>query len=46
MSQKNVEVLRMAYAQAAVRGAEGMLDVVTEDVVWMSDPQFPDGGRT
>ena len=44
MSQKNVEVLRMAYARATARGAEGMLEFATEDVVWISDPRFPGGG--
>jgi ketosteroid isomerase-like protein len=44
MSQKNVEVLREAYAGATARGAEGMLESATDDVVWISDPRFPGGG--
>ena len=44
MSQKDVEVLRTAYARATARGAEGMLEFATEDVVWISDPRFPGGG--
>lgn len=44
MSQRNVEILRAAYVEADARGAEGLLDAATEDVVWISDPQFPDGG--
>ncbi len=44
MSQRNVEVLRAAYARAAALGVEGMLEFVTEDVVWISDPRFPGGG--
>jgi ketosteroid isomerase-like protein len=44
MPQKNSEVLRTAYARAAERGAEGMLEFATEDIVWISDPRFPGGG--
>ena len=44
MSEENVEVLRTAYAQATARGVEGILDLATEDLVWISDPQFPGGG--
>lgn len=44
MSQKNVEVLRTAYARANARGLEGFLELATEDVVWISDPRFPGGG--
>ena len=44
MSQENVEVLRTAYAQATARGAEGILEFATEDLVWISDPRFPGGG--
>jgi ketosteroid isomerase-like protein len=44
MSRENVEVLRTAYAQAAARGAEGMLEFATEDIVWISDSRFPGGG--
>ena len=44
MSQKNVEVLRTAYARATARGVEGILEFATEDVVWISDPRFPGGG--
>ena len=44
MSQENVEVLRKAYESAESRGVEGLLDFATEDLVWISDPRFPDGG--
>jgi ketosteroid isomerase-like protein len=44
MSQENVEILRTAYAQAAARGVEGILECATEDLVWISDAQFPGGG--
>jgi ketosteroid isomerase-like protein len=44
MSRENVEILRTAYAQAAARGIEGILECTTEDLVWISDPQFPGGG--
>jgi hypothetical protein len=45
MSQENVEVLRKAYELAESRGVEGLLDFATEDLVWISDPRFPAGGR-
>jgi uncharacterized protein len=44
MSRENVEVLRRVYKLAEVRGAEGFLEFVSEDVVWISDPRFPGGG--
>src|SRR5215216_6918959 len=44
MSEQNVEVLRKAYAQASARGIEGILEFATEDVAWISDPEFPGGG--
>jgi ketosteroid isomerase-like protein len=44
MSEANVEVLRRAYAQASVRGVDGILEFATEDLVWISDPRFPGGG--
>jgi ketosteroid isomerase-like protein len=44
MSQDNVEVLRKAYEFAESRGAEGFLILATEDLVWISDPNFPGGG--
>ena len=46
MSQENIEVLRKAYELAESRGVEGLLDFATEDLVWISDPRFPGGGRT
>jgi ketosteroid isomerase-like protein len=45
MSEESVEVLRTAYAQADARGAEGFLELATDDIVWISDPRFPGGGR-
>jgi ketosteroid isomerase-like protein len=44
MSQENVEIVRTAYSRASVLGTEGMLEVATEDLVWISDPRFPGGG--
>lgn len=44
MSNANVEVLRTAYEQANVRGIDGILELATEDLVWVSDPRFPGGG--
>jgi ketosteroid isomerase-like protein len=44
MSKANIEVLRTAYEQANVRGVDGILELATEDLVWISDPRFPGGG--
>jgi ketosteroid isomerase-like protein len=44
MSKENVEVLRTAYAKGAAQGVEGILELATEDLVWISDPRFPGGG--
>jgi ketosteroid isomerase-like protein len=44
MSKANVDVLRTAYEQAGVRGVDGILELATDDLVWISDPQFPGGG--
>jgi ketosteroid isomerase-like protein len=45
MSQENVEIVRRAYQLAEARGPEGFLELVTDDIVWISDPRFPGGGR-
>jgi ketosteroid isomerase-like protein len=45
MSQENVEVVRRVYKLAEAQGVEGLLDLATDDVVWISDPRFPGGGR-
>ena len=42
--EENVEVLRAVYELASPRGVEGLLELATEDVVWVSDPGFPGGG--
>jgi ketosteroid isomerase-like protein len=44
MSQENVEIVRRVYKLAETRGVEGLLELATEDVVWISDPRFPGGG--
>jgi ketosteroid isomerase-like protein len=44
MSQENVEVLHKVYELAEARGVEGLLELATEDIVWISDPRFPGGG--
>jgi len=44
MSQENVEVLHRVYELAEARGFEGLLELATEDIVWISDPRFPGGG--
>jgi ketosteroid isomerase-like protein len=40
-----VEVLQTAYRLAESRGVVGLLDCATEDLVWISDPRFPGGGK-
>ena len=45
MSQENVEIVRRVYELAEARGVEGLLQLATEDVVWISDLRFPGGGR-
>jgi ketosteroid isomerase-like protein len=45
MSQENVEVVRRVYKLAEIRGVEGLLELATDDIVWISDPRFPGGGR-
>jgi ketosteroid isomerase-like protein len=45
MSQENVEVVRRVYKLAEARGVEGLMEFATDDIVWISDPSFPGGGR-
>jgi ketosteroid isomerase-like protein len=45
MSQENVEIVRRVYKLAESRGVEGLLELATDDIVWISDPRFPGGGR-
>jgi ketosteroid isomerase-like protein len=45
MSQENVEIVRQVYEVAEARGVEGLLELATDDIVWISDPRFPGGGR-
>jgi ketosteroid isomerase-like protein len=45
MSQENVEIVRRVYRLAEAQGVEGLLELATDDVVWISDPHFPGGGR-
>jgi ketosteroid isomerase-like protein len=45
MSKENVEIVRAVYELAQARGVEGLLELATEDIVWISDPRFPGGGR-
>jgi hypothetical protein len=44
MSQENVEILQAVYELAQARTVERLLELATEDIVWISDPRFP-GGR-
>ena len=45
MSQENIEVVRRVYKLTEARGVEGLLELATDDIVWISDPRFPGGGR-
>jgi ketosteroid isomerase-like protein len=44
MSEENVEVVRRVYKLAEARGVEGLLELATDDIVWISDSRFPGGG--
>ena len=45
MSQENIEVVRRVYKLTEARGVDGLLELATDDIVWISDPHFPGGGR-
>ena len=45
MSQENVEIVRQVYRLVEAQGVDGLLELATDDVVWISDPNFPGGGR-
>jgi ketosteroid isomerase-like protein len=45
MGEENVEIVRRLYELAEVRGVEGLLELAADDIVWISDPRFPGGGR-
>jgi ketosteroid isomerase-like protein len=42
--EANAEVVRRVYKLAETNGVEGLLELATDDVVWISDPHFPGGG--
>jgi uncharacterized protein len=44
MSQENVEIVQEVYRLAEAQGVDGLLELATEDIVWISDPRFPGGG--
>jgi ketosteroid isomerase-like protein len=44
MSEENVEIVRRVYRLAEARGVEGLLELATDDIVWISDSRFPGGG--
>jgi ketosteroid isomerase-like protein len=44
MSQENVEIVHRVYELAEIRGVDGLLELATDDIVWISDPRFPGGG--
>jgi ketosteroid isomerase-like protein len=45
VSQENVEIVRQVYKLAETQGVEGLLELATDDIVWISDSRFPGGGR-
>jgi ketosteroid isomerase-like protein len=45
MSQDNLELVRRVYQLVEAQGVEGLLELATDDVVWISDPSFPGGGK-
>jgi ketosteroid isomerase-like protein len=45
ISQENAVIVRRVYQLAEAQGVEGLLELATDDVVWISDPHFPGGGR-
>jgi ketosteroid isomerase-like protein len=45
VSPEKVEIVRRVYKLAEAQGVEGLLELATDDVVWISDPNFPGGGR-
>ena len=44
MTTENVEIVRRVYMLAETHGVEGLLELATDDVTWISDWRFPDGG--
>jgi ketosteroid isomerase-like protein len=44
-SQDNAEIVRRVYKLAEVQGVDGLLEMATDDIVWISDRGFPGGGR-
>jgi len=44
MSEENVEIVRRVYELAEAHGVEGLLELATDDIVWISDSRFPGGG--
>jgi ketosteroid isomerase-like protein len=44
MSQENVEIVQEVYRLAEAQGVDGLLELATDDIVWISDPRFPGGG--
>ena len=44
MSEENVEVVRRVYELVEARGVEGLLELATDEIVWISDSRFPGGG--
>jgi ketosteroid isomerase-like protein len=44
MSQENVQLLRGVYGAPGDNGFDALLDIASDDIVWVSDPRMPGGG--
>jgi ketosteroid isomerase-like protein len=45
MSEENVEQLRRIYELPADDVWDALLEIASDDIVWVSDPRMPGGGR-
>jgi ketosteroid isomerase-like protein len=44
MSEKNVQLLRGVYETPGDEAFSALLDIASDDIVWVSDPRMPGGG--
>ena len=45
MSEKNIQLLRGVYEAPGDEAFGALLDIASDDIVWVSDPRMPGGGR-
>jgi ketosteroid isomerase-like protein len=45
MSEKNIQLLRGVYEAPGDEAFGAPLDIASDDIVWVSDPRMPGGGR-